>query len=60
MEVVLWKKEGVANYLMDLLEPIPEALYKSMGFNDKDFSKPLTGIVNSWAESNPGHYHLRN
>ena len=29
VEVVLWKKEGVANYLMDLLEPIPEA-YKSM------------------------------
>lgn len=37
----------------------PRSLYKSMGFNDKDFSKPLIGIVNSWAESNPGHYHLR-
>ncbi|GMG95628.1 dihydroxy-acid dehydratase [Tepidimicrobium xylanilyticum] len=37
----------------------PRSLYKSMGFQDRDFSKPLIGIVNSWAETNPGHYHLR-
>jgi dihydroxy-acid dehydratase len=30
-----------------------------MGFSDDDFSKPLIGIANSWSETNPGHYHLR-
>lgn len=37
----------------------PRALYRPMGFNDDDFVKPLIGIVNSWTEANPGHYHLR-
>jgi dihydroxy-acid dehydratase len=30
-----------------------------MGFQDTDFNKPLIGIVNSWSEVNPGHFHLR-
>ena len=37
----------------------PRALYRSMGFTDDDFEKPLIGIVNSWNEVNPGHFHLR-
>ncbi len=37
----------------------PRALYRAMGFGDTDFQKPLIGIVNSWSEVNPGHYHLR-
>jgi dihydroxy-acid dehydratase len=37
----------------------PRALYRSMGFGDDDFAKPLIGIVNSWSEAVPGHYHLR-
>jgi dihydroxy-acid dehydratase len=37
----------------------PRALYRSMGFNDADFNRPLIGIVNSWSEVNPGHFHLR-
>ncbi len=37
----------------------PRALYRSMGFTDADFQKPLIGIVNSWSEVNPGHFHLR-
>jgi dihydroxy-acid dehydratase len=37
----------------------PRALYRSMGFGDSDFSKPLIGIVNSWSEVDPGHFHLR-
>ncbi|MEJ5199368.1 MAG: dihydroxy-acid dehydratase, partial [Anaerolineae bacterium] len=37
----------------------PRALYRAMGFTDADFEKPLIGIVNSWSEVNPGHYHLR-
>ena len=37
----------------------PRALYRAMGVQDADFSKPLIGIVNSWSEVNPGHFHLR-
>lgn len=37
----------------------PRALYRAMGFRDADFGKPLIGIVNSWSEVNPGHFHLR-
>ncbi len=37
----------------------PRALYRAMGVQDSDFSKPLIGIVNSWSEVNPGHFHLR-
>lgn len=35
------------------------ALYRAMGFQDPDFGRPLIGIVNSWSEVNPGHFHLR-
>jgi len=37
----------------------PRALYRSMGFDDDDFEKPLIGIVNSWSQVDPGHFHLR-
>lgn len=37
----------------------PRALYRAMGYQDSDFDKPLIGIVNSWDEVNPGHFHLR-
>ena len=37
----------------------PRALYRSMGFGDADFEKPLIGIANSWSEVDPGHFHLR-
>ncbi|HSQ17066.1 MAG TPA: dihydroxy-acid dehydratase, partial [Anaerolineales bacterium] len=37
----------------------PRALYRAMGYQDRDFGKPLIGIVNSWSEVNPGHFHLR-
>jgi dihydroxy-acid dehydratase len=37
----------------------PRALYRSMGFTEGDFQKPLIGIVNSWSEVDPGHFHLR-
>ncbi len=37
----------------------PRALYRAMGYRDDDFTKPLIGIVNSWSEVNPGHFHLR-
>ena len=37
----------------------PRALYRSMGFVDADFEKPLIGVANSWSEVDPGHFHLR-
>ncbi len=37
----------------------PRALYRAMGFAEADFEKPLIGIVNSWSEVDPGHFHLR-
>jgi dihydroxy-acid dehydratase len=37
----------------------PRALYRAMGYQDTDFNRPLIGIVNSWNEVNPGHFHLR-
>ncbi len=30
-----------------------------MGYSDRDFSQPLIGIANSWGETSPGHFHLR-
>ena len=32
------------------------AIYKSMGYTDKDLEKPLVAVVNSWGEVCPGHY----
>lgn len=34
------------------------ALYRGCGFSDKDLSKPIIGIANSYTEVNPGHIHL--
>lgn len=35
------------------------ALVKTMGYTDEDLDKPIVGIINTWAETNPGHYHFR-
>jgi dihydroxy-acid dehydratase len=37
----------------------PRALYRSMGFAKQDFRKPVIGVMNSWSEAVPGHFHLR-
>jgi dihydroxy-acid dehydratase len=37
----------------------PRALYHSMGYTKQDFRKPLIGVMNSWSEAVPGHFHLR-
>jgi len=34
-------------------------LFKSMGFTERDLQNPIVGVVNTWSELNPGHYHLR-
>lgn len=30
-----------------------------MGYTDTDIEKPIIGIINTWAETNPGHIHFR-
>lgn len=35
------------------------AVYKSMGFSDKDLEKPIIGIADTWSELVPGSYNLR-
>lgn len=48
-----WKKRG------DRTGLIRNALLKSMGYTDSDIEKPIVGIINTWAETNPGHVHFR-
>ncbi len=48
-----WKKRG------DRTGLIRNALLKSMGYTDLDIEKPIIGIINTWAETNPGHLHFR-
>lgn len=35
------------------------ALVKSMGYTDDDLARPIVGVINTWAETNPGHYNFR-
>ena len=48
-----WKKRGTRQGLLR------NALLKTMGYTDEDIEKPLIGIVNTWSETNPGHYNFR-
>lgn len=48
-----WKKRG------DRTGLIRNALLKAMGYTDADIEKPIIGIINTWAETNPGHIHFR-
>ena len=48
-----WKKRG------DRTGLLRNALLKSMGYTDLDIEKPFIGIINTWAETNPGHVHFR-
>jgi len=34
------------------------ALYKSMGYSDRDLDRPIIGVANSWNRLVPGHYNL--
>ena len=36
------------------------ALIKAMGFTDEELARPRIGVANTWGETSPGHYHLRN
>ena len=35
------------------------AMLKAIGFTDEDLSRPIIGIANSWIETMPCNYHLR-
>ncbi len=35
------------------------AMLKGIGFNDDDLSRPIIGIANTWIETMPCNYHLR-
>ncbi len=48
-----WKQRG------DRTGLLRNALLKSMGYTDRDIEKPIIGIINTWAETNPGHVHFR-
>ena len=49
----VWKKRGTRQALLR------NALLKSMGYTDLDIEKPIIGVINTWAETNPGHAHFR-
>src|SRR6204780_385976 len=35
------------------------AMFKAIGFTDEDLRKPLIGIANTWIETMPCNYNLR-
>ncbi|HUO24030.1 MAG TPA: dihydroxy-acid dehydratase [Candidatus Aquilonibacter sp.] len=35
------------------------AMFKAVGFNDADLSRPLIGVANTWIETMPCNFHLR-
>jgi dihydroxy-acid dehydratase len=35
------------------------ALLRSMGYTAEDLERPKIGVANSWAETSPGHIHLK-
>ena len=43
----------------DLLRTYERSLYLASGFKRADLDKPRIAIANSWAETAPGHVHLR-
>src|ERR1700722_4536404 len=35
------------------------AMFKAVGFNDGDLSRPIIGVANTWIETMPCNFHLR-
>jgi dihydroxy-acid dehydratase len=35
------------------------AMFKAVGYNDADLAKPIIGVANTWIETMPCNYHLR-
>ena len=36
------------------------SLIKAMGYTDEELARPRIGVANTWGETSPGHYHLKN
>src|SRR5579864_8178054 len=36
------------------------AMLKGIGFSDADLARPIIGVANTWIETMPCNYHLRN
>ena len=36
------------------------ALFKAMGYTDAELGRPRIGVANTWGETSPGHFHLKN
>ena len=36
-----------------------QAIFKAIGFTEKELSLPRIAVINSWSEQSPGHSHLR-
>ncbi|HNV37410.1 MAG TPA: dihydroxy-acid dehydratase, partial [Rectinema sp.] len=34
------------------------ALFYAMGISEEQATRPVIGIINSWNEMNPGHFHF--
>ena len=51
--------ERSKKFLTGLGNQYYRATYKSMGFTSDDLTRPIIGIANSWSESDPGHFNLR-
>jgi dihydroxy-acid dehydratase len=49
-----------SHIITDGLDRAPaRAMLKSIGFTDEDLAKPIVGIANTWIETMPCNYHLR-
>ncbi len=47
------------NLMEGLTGAYPRAMYRAVGYSEKSLSKPKVAIVNSFSETNPAHYPLR-
>lgn len=55
-----WDPRHRSRILLDGPERAPaRAMLKAIGFTDEDLSRPLVGIANTWVETMPCNYHLR-
>ncbi|MCS7160948.1 MAG: dihydroxy-acid dehydratase [Gemmatales bacterium] len=55
-----WHPRHRSRILLDGPERAPaRAMLKAIGFTDDDLAKPLIGIANTWVETMPCNYHLR-
>ena len=38
---------------------IRRTIYRAVGLGDSEFDRPMIGVVNTWNELSPGHFHLK-